>query len=317
MRIADHRRRRLPRLEPDRALSAAGPRDPGHRQFRDRQARGRAGRAGPDGGRRRRSPIDGAGRRAFDAFRPTHVIHSAAAYKDPDDWREDVAHQRVGTINVVEAAQARRREALRQFPDRARATAGPTRCRSRSTTRRARSPATAFPRSPASSIVALSGLPFVSLRLANVTGPRLAIGPIPTFYKRLKAGQKCFCTDARARFPRHVRLLRRRWTSCCATMRRAASSTSRPATAHSIKDVFDAVVAYLGVTLTEPVPVVPPAADDVPAVVLDPSRTPSRARLAGEDRLRRDDRRACCNGTMPTASATIYSHLAAPAVVAR
>ena len=34
----------------------------------------------------------------------------------------------------------------------------------------------------------------MSLRLANVTGPRLAIGPIPTFYKRLKAGQKCFCS---------------------------------------------------------------------------------------------------------------------------
>jgi UDP-glucose 4-epimerase len=30
------------------------------------------------------------------------------------------------------------------------------------------------------------------LRIANVTGPRLAIGPIPTFYKRLKASQNCF-----------------------------------------------------------------------------------------------------------------------------
>ncbi len=39
------------------------------------------------------------------------------------------------------------------------------------------------------------GLPVVSLRIANVTGPRLAIGPIPTFYKRLKAGQSCFCSD--------------------------------------------------------------------------------------------------------------------------
>ena len=38
-------------------------------------------------------------------------------------------------------------------------------------------------------------MPVVSLRLANVTGPRLAIGPIPTFYKRLKEGKGCFCSD--------------------------------------------------------------------------------------------------------------------------
>ena len=31
-----------------------------------------------------------------------------------------------------------------------------------------------------------SGIPFISMRLANVVSPRLSIGPIPTFYKRLK-----------------------------------------------------------------------------------------------------------------------------------
>ena len=44
--------------------------------------------------------------------------------------------------------------------------------------------------------VAVSELSWVSLRLANIAGPRLAIAPIPTFYQRLKAGQKCFRTDA-------------------------------------------------------------------------------------------------------------------------
>src|SRR4030095_1095782 len=43
--------------------------------------------------------------------------------------------------------------------------------------------------------VAMSDLPWVSFRLANVTGPRLAVGPIPAFYKRLKAGQPCICSD--------------------------------------------------------------------------------------------------------------------------
>ncbi len=42
---------------------------------------------------------------------------------------------------------------------------------------------------------------------------------------------------------------------------------------HRIAEVFDTVAACLGIRPPEPVPVVPPAADDVPAVVLDPSHT--------------------------------------------
>ena len=41
-----------------------------------------------------------------------------------------------------------------------------------------------------------SNLPVISFRLANICGPRLAIGPLPTFYQRLKEGKKCFCSEA-------------------------------------------------------------------------------------------------------------------------
>ncbi|RYE79011.1 MAG: NAD-dependent epimerase/dehydratase family protein, partial [Hyphomicrobiales bacterium] len=43
--------------------------------------------------------------RLFAEFRPSHVIHSAAAYKDPDDWLEDTRTNIEGTIHVVEAAK--------------------------------------------------------------------------------------------------------------------------------------------------------------------------------------------------------------------
>ena len=43
--------------------------------------------------------------RCFADFEPTHVIHSAASYKDPDDWREDARTNIEGTINVVNAAR--------------------------------------------------------------------------------------------------------------------------------------------------------------------------------------------------------------------
>src|SRR2546425_1224153 len=42
---------------------------------------------------------------AYAEFRPTHIVHSAASYKDPNDWREDVATNVLGTIHVVEAAR--------------------------------------------------------------------------------------------------------------------------------------------------------------------------------------------------------------------
>ena len=80
---------------------------------------------------------------------------------------------------------------------------------------------------------------------------------------------------------------------------------------HSIKEVFDAVAAYLGVTLQEPVPIVPPGADDVPAVVLDPSHTRDvlgwEAKVGFIDTIRRMlawyDRHGVSD---------IHSHLAAP-----
>jgi UDP-glucose 4-epimerase len=44
-------------------------------------------------------------------------------------------------------------------------------------------------------------------------------------------------------------------------------------TGHTIKEIFDVVVDHLGIVLSEPVPEIEPGADDVSAVVLDPSQT--------------------------------------------
>jgi UDP-glucose 4-epimerase len=257
---------------------------------------------------------DGAVRRAFDAFRPTHVIHSAAAYKDPADWREDVATNVVGTINVIEAAK---RSTVKRFVNFQTAL-----CYGRPDTvpipvDHATRPITSYgiSKTAGEQYVALSGLPYVSLRLANIAGPRLAIGPIPTFYKRLKAGQKCFCTDAVRDFLDMADF----FDVMDIVLRDDAPSgvfNVSTGVGASIKDVFDAVVAYLGVTLKEPVPVVPPAADDVPAVVLDPSHTRAvlgwQAKIGFAETITRMLKWYDTHGV-----SEIYSHLAAPAVVAR
>src|SRR5258706_12498673 len=43
--------------------------------------------------------------RCFAAFRPEVVIHSAAAYKDPANWAEDVATNVGGSVNVSRSAE--------------------------------------------------------------------------------------------------------------------------------------------------------------------------------------------------------------------
>jgi nucleoside-diphosphate-sugar epimerase len=208
---------------------------------------------------------------AFTRFAPTHVIHGAASYKDPNDWREDVATNVTGTINTVEAA---RHVGVERFVYLQTALCYGRPVRVPIPVDHPTRPFTSYgiSKTAGEAYLAISDLPWVSLRLANITGPRLAIGPIPTFYKRLKSGQKCFCSDTVRDFLDISDFL--------ALMRiilRADAPTGifnvSTGVGHTIADVFDTIAACLGITLPEPVPVMPPAADDVPAVVLDPSRT--------------------------------------------
>ena len=43
--------------------------------------------------------------RTFEDFRPDQVVHAAASYKDPENWREDSLTNVVGSANVVQAAR--------------------------------------------------------------------------------------------------------------------------------------------------------------------------------------------------------------------
>lgn len=205
----------------------------------------------------------------FRRFRPTHVVHSAAAYKDPLDWREDARTNVDGTVNLILAAKQAGSRRLVNFQT--------ALCYGRP--RRVPIPVD-HPLDPFTSYgisktageqyLAASDLPWVSLRLANVTGPRLAIGPIPTFYKRLAAGQACFCSDTVRDFLAMDDFLAAVDTVLADDAPTGVFNIST-GEGHTIKEIFDLVAEHLNVALDRPVPVVPPAADDVPAVVLDPT----------------------------------------------
>lgn len=209
--------------------------------------------------------------RSFDEFKPTHVVHSAASYKDPADWWEDASTNIAGSINVIDAARNHSVVRILNFqtvlcygrPD---VVPIPVNYPLR--------PFTSYGISKVAGeqYLEMSGLSFASLRLANVCGPRLSIGPIPTFYKRLKAGQACFCTDAQrdfldmSDFFKAVDLVIE--AKAPSGIFNVSSGEGR-----SIKEVYDAVRAHLDLPPDPSVKVVPVGDDDVSAVVPDPSVT--------------------------------------------
>ena len=250
--------------------------------------------------------------KAFDDFKPTHVIHSAAAYKDPRDWKEDAETNITGTIHVAEAAI---RHKVKRFVNFQTAL-----CYGRPNqvpipVDHPQQPFTSYGISKTAGeqyllSLASEDLEIVSLRLANITGPRLAIGPIPTFYQRLKGGKSCFCSDTVRDFLDMSDFLS---LMDLVMVPGAPVGVYNVSTGqgNTIKDIFDTVVDYLGVVLDEPVKVVPPGDDDVPAVVLDPATTYKafgwKAEVGFEETINRMLAWYDKHGI-----SAIYSHLAAP-----
>jgi UDP-glucose 4-epimerase len=245
----------------------------------------------------------------FAAFKPDVVVHSAAAYKDPDDWIEDSRTNVIGSANIAKAAKAQGVSQLINFQT--------ALCYGRPQqlpipNMHPTAPFTSYgiTKTAGEQFMLLSGVPTLTLRIANVTGPRLAIGPIPTFYKRLKAGQNCFCSDTSRDFLDMSDFLA---FMDLAVKPNAPTGTFNIASgeAHSIREIFDLVSEYLGLGRIE-VPVVPPAPDDVPVVSLDASETQRIfgwvAKVDFADTIHRQLRWYDAYGI-----SDVFSHLKAPA----
>lgn len=204
-------------------------------------------------------------------FRPTHIIHGAASYKDPDDWRRDVLVNVLGTVHLLEQGKAlgvKRFVYLQTALSYGRAKQNPI-------------PVTA-PLWPVTSYsisktdgeryVAMSGLPWVTLRLANIYGPRNYTGPIPTFYKRLKAGQPCTVVRTRRDFldfDDFMRLMTKVLADGAPTGAFNVSSEKD----RTIEELYHLMVRLMGLGDRPPAGVVDPGADDVASLLLDSSRT--------------------------------------------
>jgi UDP-glucose 4-epimerase len=209
---------------------------------------------------------------AFEGFGPDVVVHAAASYKDPDAWGEDVRTNALGTANVVKSSQAAGVDRLLYFQT----------ALCYGTTPEEQPVSLAHPIRPDSSYaisktageqyIAMSGLDFVSLRLANAYGPRNISGPLPTFFHRLTEGKGVFVMDTRRDFI-YVDDLIDVVMEAVVDGKGHGIYHASSGSDFSIKELFDATIAALPeVELDKEVEVRPKGEDDAYTILLDPSR---------------------------------------------
>jgi UDP-glucose 4-epimerase len=130
----------------------------------------------------------------------------------------------------------------------------------------------AISKTAAEHYIQMSGLDYISFRLANVCGPRGLSGPLPTFYQRLSNNLKCFVVDTKRDFMFIQDLVDVVIKAIDGKGGRGAYHVSSGSD-YTIKALFDAVVKAMEITLDEEVEVRPRNPDDAPTILLDPSKT--------------------------------------------
>ncbi len=206
----------------------------------------------------------------FDRFQPEVVIHCAASYKDPDNWAEDALTNVTGTINVVRAAQ---RAAVRRliYFQTALCYGNYPKEQPVSLTHHLNPESSyAISKTAGEQYIALSGIEFLSFRLANIFGPRNLSGPIPTFYSRISAGKKCFAVNTRRDFV-FVSDLVQIVTQAVEGQGEKGYYHISSGADYSIRELYDSVAAALAVA--DPVEERERGIDDAPTILLDPEKT--------------------------------------------
>ncbi len=205
-------------------------------------------------------------------FKPDTLIHTAASYKDPEDWYSDALTNVVGGANLVRAAKANRTARFIYFQTALCYGVKPLHQPVRlDHPKFPGNSSYAISKTAAEDYLELSGIDYVTFRLANVVGPRNVSGPLPIFFQRLSEGKRCFVTPARRDFV-FVKDLAR-------TVLRAADGQGQgtyhfsSGTDIAIRELYDAVVAAMRLNEYPEPEVRPLGPDDAPTILLDPSRT--------------------------------------------
>ena len=217
------------------------------------------------------------------------VVHAAASYKDPHDWRTDVLTNVVGAADLLKAMLAKGKQRVIYFQtalvyglkpppfpipiDQPQSPIGSS---------------YAVTKTAAENLIASSGLDFVSFRLANCYGPRNVSGPVPTFYRKLIGGETCTVVDTKRDFI---------YVSDLVTLVLKAIDGRGHGYYHvssgndaRIADLYYAVCEAMG--MNKPASVRGRTPDDVETILLDPSKTEQEFDWRAVTPLREGIRRA-------------------------
>jgi UDP-glucose 4-epimerase len=205
-------------------------------------------------------------------FKPDVVIHAACSYKDPNDWYNDTMTNCVGGSILVDAAKSVGVKRFIYFQ-----TAlcyGLTPEEQPITLNHPRKPegsSYAISKTANELYIEMSGIDYVTFRLANVIGPRNVAGPLPIFFQRLKNGEKCFVTKSRRDFVFVGDLAKTVVEACNGTGSGAYHfSTGKDV---SVLELYDAVVSAMGINEYPEPEIKELAPDDVFSILLDPTKT--------------------------------------------
>jgi UDP-glucose 4-epimerase len=208
----------------------------------------------------------------FSDFKPDVVVHTAASYKDPENWSTDALVNAVGGANIAKACKTHKVKRLIYFqtalcygtkpiqqPIRLDHPINPV------------NSSYAISKTAGEHYVQFSGVEWVTFRLANVIGPRNVSGPLPIFYGRLSKGQKCFVTPARRDFC---------YAGDLANVVVQAAGGKGLGTYHfssgkdvAILELYDSVVKAMKLNDYPEPEMKPLGPDDAPSILLDPERT--------------------------------------------
>ena len=211
--------------------------------------------------------------RTFDNANPEVVIHAAASYKDPNNWERDTKTNVLGGATIVKACKRTGIRRLIYFQT--------ALCYGLHPALQpipvdhpldAANSSYAITKTAAEQFIRISGIDYISFRLANIIGPRNLSGPIPTFYKRLSANKPCFVSDTHRDFVFVKDLVK--------VVVRAIDGGGETGIYHissggdfAIQEVYDAVLKVMNIRPENEVKVRPRNPDDAFTILLDPSKT--------------------------------------------
>lgn len=200
------------------------------------------------------------------------VYHCAASYRDRGDWERDASVNVLGTINAVrkarmcEAKVVYCQTSLCYGPDPyGHAAPVPLPVSARLDPHGSY----AVSKTAGEAYIRDSGVPYVSLRLANIYGPRNLSGPVPAFYDRISRGKPCTVVDSRRDFVFVDDMV---WVAVKAATQGSGVYHVSSGSDMAVVDIYRAVLAAMAID-EPPTVLAPRGPDDVATLLLDPWHT--------------------------------------------